>query len=63
MEGCCGRACLWSYDPALVPEAPIGKIDKKGQHQHQRDGQPPFIVFEIVTTPTASSYFVTSLGL
>ena len=28
MEGCCGRACLWSYDPALVPEAPIGLIKK-----------------------------------
>ena len=24
----CGRACLGSYDPALVPEAPIGLITK-----------------------------------
>ena len=24
----CGRACLGSYDPALVPEAPIGLIKK-----------------------------------
>ena len=24
----CGRACLGSYDPALVPEAPIGLIGK-----------------------------------
>ena len=27
-DGCCGRACLGSYDPALVPEAPIGLIKK-----------------------------------
>ena len=30
-EGCCGRACLGSYDPALVPEAPIGLIKKDHQ--------------------------------
>ena len=24
----CGRACLGSYDPALVPETPIGLIKK-----------------------------------
>ena len=27
-EGCCGRACLGSYDPALVPETRIGLIKK-----------------------------------
>ena len=31
----CGWDCLVSYDPALVPEAPIG-LNEKGQRQNQR---------------------------
>ena len=31
----CGRACLGSYDPALVPEAPIGLIKKDSTNIRQ----------------------------
>ena len=32
-EGGCGRACLESYDPPLLPEAPIGLTKKDSTNQ------------------------------
>ena len=33
-----GRACLGSYDPALVPEAPIGLMKKDSTFRQQGRG-------------------------
>ena len=35
----CGRACLGSYDPALVPETPIGLIKKDSTNDSKRENQ------------------------
>ena len=57
---CCGRACLGSYNPALVPEAPIGLIKKDSTfavHEEEEEESNLIMEFAIPSTlPVTTGY-------